>query len=447
MVTGMQIIFGIYILIVAGFAVDILLREMNTYRAMCRIAIIACVPPLGILLYVVDGRRSRIRYRRPSHRHHSGLPQLIHNLCSEPLTLHNRITPLHNADTTYTAIIRAVQRAKRSICLCYYIFIDDRIGRVLCNILERKARAGVKVYVIYDDVGSWRLRRASITRLRRAGVDIRPFKPLWSNLLNGVARRNHRKIAIIDSHIAFTGGINIAERYIDGDSLGRWRDEHLSIEGDAAGRLQRVFARDWARCGGDPRVVQNTDFVHSITNSSPLQIVWNDEDDNRQTLLDTYTATFVRAERTIRISTPYFIPPQGIFDALRIALASGVKVELMIPERGDSRLTALISESYIRAIEQAGASIYRYANGFLHSKVIIIDDQVASVGTANLDYRSLCENLEVSALIYDRKVIAALREQFERDKLECQTTDGQVSNPSVAKRLLGAIARLLSPLL
>lgn len=439
---------GLYIIVVAVFAADVVLHEENPYRAMCRIAIVALIPPLGILLYLIDGRRPPMRYHKPSHPHRQGQTQLVYNLCNEPPTLHNKITPLHNADSTYSAIIGSVQRARESICLGYYIFVDDRVGRVLCNILERKARAGVKVLVIYDAIGSWRLRRSSILRLRRAGVDIRPYKPIrfpW--LRSDIARRNHRKIAIIDSRIAFTGGINIAERYIDGNALGRWRDEHLRIEGEAAQRLQRLFARDWVACGGAAEALPNPKGEHHITNYSSVQILWNDEKDRRYALLDTLTAAILRAERIIRISTPYFIPPQGLFDALRIALASGVRVELMIPERGDSRLTAMVSESYLRTIEQAGADIYRYKNGFLHSKVGLIDDQRAWVGTANMDYRSLCENLEVAALIHDRKVIAELHRQFERDKRECRPSVGNKCHITTSRAIVEGFARLLSPLL
>lgn len=447
----MLLITIIYIVVSLVLATDALMREENPYRAMCRMAAILFVPVVGILLYLLDGRRSSTRYRMPAHGRRHDLSQFVRNACGEPVTAHNSVVPLHDAGATYAAIICALQRARSTILLEYYIFADDRLGRVLCDILERKARAGVSVCVIYDAIGSWGLKRRTISRLRCAGVDVRPFKPLrfpW--IRGGVARRNHRKIAIIDSQVAFTGGINIAKRYIDGDSLGRWRDEHLRIEGDAVERLRQLFIRDWSACGGDTEWLQARCGGHRITDCSPMQIVWNDDAEARQSIQDLFTAAIAEAEESIKISTPYFIPPQGVFDSLRIAAARGVRVEVMTPERGDSRLTTMVTESYLRRIEECGAEVYRYDNGFLHSKMLVIDDKVASVGTANFDYRSLCENLEVMCLSYDPRIIAHLCEQFEQDKSECISRSNgsqDAGRASATAPLLESLARLLSPLL
>lgn len=444
----MLLVILLYVVVAVLFVIDALMREDNTYRVVCRIAVILSVPIIGILLYILDGRRRRLRRAELTQGCRPGLARLVHNSCGEPVTLHNSVEVLHNANATYAAIIGALQRARSSILLDYYIFVDDRLGGTVCDILERKARGGVAVCVIYDAVGSWRLNHRTIVRLRCSGVDIRPFKPMrfpW--ICNGIARRNHRKIAIVDSKVAFMGGINIAKRYIDGNSLGRWRDEHLRIEGDAVERLQRLFMKDWSECGGNAEPLSPRSAKHHVFECSPMQIAWSDECEARQTILDTFTAAIAEAESAIRMSTPYFIPPQGLFDALRVAVGRGVKVELMVPERGDLPLTAMVSESYLRSIEQCGVEVYRYENGFLHSKVLIVDDKVASVGSANCDYRSLCENLEVTCLAYDPRVIAELGEQFELDKRECRATTADRYRPSVARRCVESLARLLSPLL
>ena len=436
-----------YIVVVVGFAIDALIREENPHKALCHLAAIVALPLLGIVLYLLDGRRSR----EPEHPVAEGrgrIPRLVESMCGEPVTYKNSVELLHNADKTYAALIRDIRRSSRSVYLQYYIFIDDRLGRVLCDILERKARNGVRVCIIYDAIGSWSLRRRTIVRLRRAGVEIRPFKPFrfpWFR--SGVARRNHRKIAIIDSRIAFTGGINIAKRYIDGDYLGRWRDEHLRIRGDSVYRLQQIFARDWALCGGGSEQTLQARPKHSVTEYLPMQIAANDEFLSQRALLDLFTALVAGAERVVRISTPYFIPPEGLLDAIRIALASGVRVEVMVPERGDSRLVALVSESFLRRIERAGARVYRYENGFLHSKVVLVDDRIASLGTANIDYRSLCENLEVTALIYDSGVVGSLTEQFDRDKAFCRQGGDERRCRGAISRLGEALLRVLSPLL
>lgn len=453
--SDMAVIITIYIVVVVVLSIDALMRESEPYRAMCRVAALVALPIVGVVLYLLDGQRRREYIGMPASPQHDiatlrerSLARVVGSRCNEPVTLCNSVTPLHNADKTYSALLRAIQRAQRSILLEYYIFIDDRLGRALCEILERKVRAGIEICIIYDDIGSWHLHRSMVRRLRRAGVDIRPFKPFrfpWFR--RGVARRNHRKIAIIDSRIAFTGGINIAKRYIDGNSLGRWRDEHLRIEGDAVNRLHRLFVEDWKSCGGNPDRVSWHDGRHNIENYLPVQIVYSDEWHSRDALLDTFTAAILRAERTIRIATPYFIPPRELFNAIRIALASGVKVELMIPEHGDSRLTAAISEEYVRRITKAGAKVFRYDNGFLHSKVLIIDNRITSIGSANLDYRSLCENYEVTTLIYDRDVALGFVEQFERDKLQCCSDAPQHRGSVVYQRFTDGLLRLLSPLL
>ncbi len=444
----MVVIFTLYILVVAGFILDAVMHGENPYQTLCRIAGIVALPILGMVLYVLDGRRSHTRHKAPSRVQYQGVAQLVRNACGEPVTMHNAVTLLNNADVTYAAIIGALQRARSTILLEYYIFADDRVGRVLCDILERKARTGVRVCVIYDAIGSWGIGRRTLSHLRKAGVEVRPYKPLrfpW--IRGGIARRNHRKIAIIDSQVAFTGGINIAKRYIDGNNLGRWRDEHLRLEGDIVDRLQRLFMRDWSACGDDTASLQIRHKNHSVTECSPVQIAWNDENESRQTIFDLIVASIARANHVIRISTPYFVPPQGVFDALRIALSEGVKVELMVPEHGDSLLTSQVSESYLRRIELCGAKIYRYEKGFLHSKAMIIDDNMASVGTANIDYRSLCENLEVTCLLYDHQVVAHLCKEFENDKTECRNTGSDKKHSPTRASLAEAFARLLSPLL
>lgn len=438
-----------YLLITIAAAATAVMRQRDPYKALLWVLAIISLPVIGLLLYLLTGLRRQCGAPATHRRNGSAVQTIIRSCCGEPVTAYNRLTQLHNADNAYSALISEIQRARRSIHLEYYIFNDDRLGRTLINLLCRKSRAGVEVRIIYDAIGSWRLGRRSISRMRRAGIGIRGFRPLrfpWFR--SGVARRNHRKIAVIDGTTAFVGGINIAKRYIDGNRLGKWRDEHLQLEGDIVGRLQRLFAADWQKVGGEAGDVLRHMPGHRIRSRLPVQIAWNDDGSACATLHDAFTAAIMRADRSIRISTPYFIPPRTLADAIRMAAESGVMVEIMVPERGDSAVTTAASDSFVREMHEAGATIHRYTDGFLHSKLLIVDDSLATVGAANMDYRSLEDNLEVTAFIYDRRSVSLMAERFEADKESCRTIPAGVNAGAGPLRLAAErLARLLAPLL
>ena len=296
------------------------------------------------------------------------------------------------------------------------IIRDDRIGRTIAEILIRKARAGLEVRVIYDAVGSWRLSRTTLRRMHDAGVRTAAFEPVrfpW--FTTRVSRRNHRKIVVTDGRVAFLGGINIAKYYLDGDYMGKWRDEHLRIEGDAVKDLQRLFIADWARVTDECLDLRRYVAPHGIRQRLPIQLAWSEEGPSRLTIAEAFAAAVVRARQRVRICSPYFLPPTLILDALRLAARGGIRVEVMIPTCSDSPFSDLVSDSYVADLLDAGVELYRYDNGFLHAKLVIVDDTLASVGTANMDYRSLTDNLEVTAFIRDRQVVRELSATFDGD--------------------------------
>lgn len=377
------------------------------------------------------------------------LRRLIVRNCGTDVRLHNRVELLHNGNNAFSSLIASLQRASRSIHMEYYIFRDDRIGRTIAEILMRKARAGVEVRVIYDAFGSRGLSRKALDRLRRAGVEVRPYAPIRFPWFTPRAdRRNHRKIVVTDGKTAFLGGINIAKYYLDGNCMGRWRDEHLRIEGDAVADLQRLFIADWERSGGRIADPSGLFAPHRIAGRLPIQIAWSEEGPARHTLAEAFAAAIVRAKHTVRLSSPYFMPPPVVLDAIRIAAHSGVRVAVMIPACSDSPLTDLVSESYVDDLLDAGVELYRYDNGFLHAKVLVADDDTASVGTANMDYRSLQDNLEVTAFLYGRAVVRELAATFDRDLGRCVRigrTDWR--NRPLWRRTLGDLLRLAAPLM
>lgn len=406
---------------------------------------ILCLPVAGVLLYALFGWRRRLR-PRPAASGGFSLEQLIGSGCGTVRREFGRVELLHDGRNAFSSLIAALQRARRSVEMEYYIICDDRIGRTVAALLMRRARAGVAVRVIYDAVGSRCLRPDFVRRMRQAGIDVRPFGPLrfpWFRPSS--QRRNHRKIVIVDGCRALLGGINLARYYLDGNPQGRWRDEHLLIEGGAVADLRRLFAEDWRRAGGAP--LPPAPPCPPIRQRCPLQIAWAGEGPSRHTLVDAFVSVILRAERDIRLCTPYFIPPPAILQALRCAAQGGVRVRAMVPADNGSGVLNRVAESYYDDLFACGVELYRYGEGFLHAKMLLVDERVASVGTANMDYRSLEENEEVTAFLHDRQLVRSLVETFDRDLRSCRRLLPEEWRPAGWSRLAGDLLRLTAPYL
>ncbi len=353
-----------------------------------------------------------------------GRVQRIENIvfagCAVRPTQENRVALLNDASEMYAALIAALHRARRTIDLEYYIFDDDRIGRTISELLIRRARSGVRVRVIYDLLGSWMPAWGMLRKLRKAGVEVRYFRPLKGfRILNWINIRNHRKIAIVDGRVAFLGGINIARRYLDGTELGHWRDEHLKIEGGAAADLQELFCRDWRTVGGKESGRKQKQAASHHPEGQRTLIAWSEEGVSRQVVEQSLVELIRGARHEILLSTPYYIPTPPLRSALSEALRRGVRVELMIPARADLRIATWATESYYRELLALGGRIFRYKTGFLHTKMVLIDRKLSSIGTANLDYRSLRTNWEVAAFIDDKAFGQEIAETFHRDRQNC----------------------------
>lgn len=430
-------------------AVPIVTRQKRVpASAAAWLALILLLPVAGTLLYVIAGYHPHSTPdERPAGRG-DHLGRIITSGCGTRITHRNSVELLHNGNNAFTALIASLQRAVRSIHMEYYIIRDDRIGRTIAEILIRKARAGLEVRVIYDAVGSWRLSRAMLRRMHQAGVETAAYEPVrfpW--FTTRVTHRNHRKIVVTDGKVAYLGGINIAKYYLDGDYMGKWRDEHLRIEGDAVADLQRLFIADWARVRGQTLDSRRYIAPHEIRRQVAIQLAWAEEGPSRLTIAEAFAAAIVRARRRVRISSPYFLPPAMLLDAIRLAARGGVRVQVMIPTCSDSPFTDLISDSYVGDLLDAGVELYRYDNGFLHAKLLIVDDDTASVGTANMDYRSLLDNLEVTAFIRDREVVSQMSATFDEDLTACRRIVRGEWRPAAWRRTLGDALRLVSPLM
>lgn len=412
-VRGMYIALTLHLLWTLGAAAVITRRQRIPASAAAWLALVFLLPVAGTLLYVLAGYRRAVPAAEPCDCRGDAVEQIVARGCGTRPAPRNSVSLLHNGSNAFTALIAALQHAVRSIHMEYYIIRDDRIGRTIAEILIRKARAGLEVRVIYDAVGSWRLSRTTLRRMHDAGVRTAAFEPVrfpW--FTTRVSRRNHRKIVVTDGRIAFLGGINIAKYYLDGDYMGKWRDEHLRIEGDAVKDLQRLFIADWARVTDECLDLRRYVAPHGIRQRLPIQLAWSEEGPSRLTIAEAFAAAVVRARQRVRICSPYFLPPTLILDALRLAARGGIRVEVMIPTCSDSPFSDLVSDSYVADLLDAGVELYRYDNGFLHAKLVIVDDTLASVGTANMDYRSLTDNLEVTAFIRDRETVRLLAATF-----------------------------------
>ena len=332
----------------------------------------------------------------------------------------------------------------------YYIIRDDRIGRTIAEILIRKARAGLEVRVIYDAVGSWRLSRTTLRRMHDAGVRTAAFEPVrfpW--FTTRVTHRNHRKIVVVDGKIGFTGGINVADRYVHGTKFGPWRDTHLRIEGDAVNMLQAIFMTDWYFVSGKELLNDEKYFPKSrIRTRSPMQIASSGPDSDWASIMQAFFAAINKARKSIYISTPYFLPNQAILTALKVAALSGVDVRIILPFRSDSKIVYWASRSYIGEMLDAGIKVYFFCKGFNHSKILIIDDNFCSVGSANMDIRSFEDNFEVSAIMYDPKVAEELTGYFLGDigNSVAVTPESWENRPNL-HAVYESLARLASPLL
>ncbi len=469
-----------YVLITITAAAVIIYDKRDPAKALAWLMAITFIPLAGIILYIVFGRnhrkeklfnrkeikdlehiehlcREQLRdLTNPDLRHNDNIVRntdiitLMLNNNKALLTFRNKIRILNNGKATFQSLFEAVRGARSSIHLEYYIFEDDRIGKRLGAMLMEKARQGVEVRLIYDDVGSWSLKQTYIRKLKAAGIEVCCFMPVafpW--LTSKVNYRNHRKIAVIDGLIGFTGGINIAERYFKGTRFGPWRDTHLKIEGEAVNMLQTVFVTDWYFVSNKRLPADRTYFPKSrIRTESPVQIASSGPDSDWASIMQAYFAAINKARKSIYITTPYFLPNQAILTALRVAALSGIDVRIILPSRSDSKIVYWASRSYIAELLEAGIKVYFYRKGFSHSKLIIIDGEFCSVGSANMDIRSFEDNFEVSAIMYDPKIAEELTGYFMKDidgsTLITKELWDKRSNLHAAYE---SFSRLLSPLL
>lgn len=368
------------------------------------------------------------------------------------LTQDNTIKIFNDGRQKFDALIADMEKAKDHIHIQYYIFRLDGLGTRLLDTLTAKAKQGVKVRLLYDDMGSRGLRKRHFKKFIQAGGEVETFFPSFLPIINPrLNYRNHRKIVVIDGRIGYIGGFNVGDEYIGlSRKFGYWRDTHLRVEGSAVHPLQTRFILDWNQASARHDIEYDEIFFPAIPEkgTTTMQIVSSGPDEEWEQIKDGYLKLINMAKKSIYIQTPYFIPDASFYDAIRIAALSGIDVRVMIPNMPDHPFVYWATYSYAGQLLRTGARVYIYDNGFIHTKMIVIDGEASTVGTANIDVRSFKLNFEINAFIYDKKVSSDLAELFHQDiELSTElTVDIYLSRTKMIKTK-ESIARLLAPIL
>lgn len=384
--------------------------------------------------------------------HQRKLFKLAHKLANNPVSFQTDTKVLTDGKETFAHIKETLNRAKDHIHMEYYIVRDDEIGKEIKQILIEKASEGVEVRFLYDAVGCWKLNKNYMKELQEAGVETVPFAPVrFPVLTHKMNYRNHRKIIIVDTHYAFIGGLNIGDEYLGKSRyFGHWRDTHLLIRGEAIRSLQLIFMRDWYYATGETILKQQFLSPQLPVNhvEGGVQMIASGPDTRWEVLKKLFFTMITSAKRSIWISSPYFIPDEDILSALKIASLSGVDVRLLVPNRPDKWIVFYASRSYFPELLEAGVKIYEYNQGFMHSKLIIVDHEVASIGTANMDMRSFHLNFEANAFLYQTRSVESLVSDYVYD-MEHSTIirDDVFKNRAFLQKVVESTSRLFSPLL
>ena len=474
-------ILGVYVVVAA---LTVFFEESNPDRANLWLFTLLLFPYVGLAAYLFFGpnvqsvphrwrvfRSARRRLKngcgRSAPEAANGLERLLEVSSGAVPTHGNSVRILLDGERTFSAIEEALASARRTIHMEYFSVAHDGLGTRIKDLLIDRARAGVEVRFLYDAVGSWHIGREYVGELRAAGVEVRAFMPVaFARFRSGLNHRDHRKIVVVDGRVGFVGGLNVGDMYLGGDPrMGRWRDTHLRLEGPAVRELDRVFLELWGQCvGGADKTGGKTDEAEcggpesgendgedgkkDVVEGVPVQIASSGPGPAFRAIADGYFQMIASARRRVWITTPYLVPGEALSNALSIAARSGVDVRVVIPSKADHTLVFWASQFNVDTLLRNGVRVFSYKGGFVHAKTMVADSEVASVGTANLDVRSLEINYEVQAFMHSKELAAQLETAFLDDQELCEeeSLSGRRGRPLVQK-VQAAVGRLWSALL
>ena len=465
------VVYTIYAITILGTIVIIITENRNPVKSLAWVLVLAFLPIVGLVFYIFFGQNfkakrmvsRRIKRKLRKRDYHSivnidSLPlseeskqeiRLCHSLFSVPYYSGSHVKIFTSGVDKFKHYLQDLEIAQEYIHIQYYIFEDDKLGNRVKEVLLRCARRGIQIRILYDDVGCWSVKKRFFKEMQDAGIAVRPFLEItFPQLASRINYRNHRKITVIDGKIGYIGGMNIADRYVEGTKWGTWRDTHLRIEGPAVRGLQLLFAVDWSyEC---KEVLSDSRFFPPVADKgkSGIQIAPGGPIGEWSNIAMLFLKAITNAKKNVYIQTPYFLPTESLVKALQTAALAKVDVRLMIPERSDSTVLRFASFSYITEMLRAGVKVYFYQPGILHSKTIIIDDELCSVGSTNFDFRSFEHNFEANAFIYDREVNSEMKRIFLEDQQQCRRIIQHYwRHRPLYQKGIESIMRLLSPVL
>jgi cardiolipin synthase len=434
------IVSSVFLLAVVATIIVVVLENRNPVKTLAWVLVLSFLPVVGLVLYFFFGRDVRKEklisrrgyfrlnkyplaeyYERKSGEDRHQLMRFFRKVNGSLPFDGNAVDIYTTGHRMLSDLLKAIDGARHHIHLQFYIFEDDAVGRLVRDALIRKVKEGVEVRLLYDDVGSWKVKHEFFEQMRVEGVETRGFlKVRFPMFTSKVNYRNHRKVVVIDGCIGFVGGMNIAMRYLKGVSWGEWRDTHIRIEGCAVYGLQVSFLTDWY--AADHSLITSSQYYPEIPvcGESSVQIVTSNPIGGGASIMQGLLVAITNSRKYFYIQTPYLLPTEPILLALKTAALGGVDVRIMIPERADSRITHLATLSYLDELMECGARIYRYQKGFLHSKLMVSDDAISTVGSTNMDFRSFEHNFEVNAFMYDSGTALRMKEIFLADQKDAE---------------------------
>lgn len=464
----------LYELLVVAAIVHVLMDNRQPDRTIAWALIIFFVPFAGIIFYLffgVNTRKERLISKRSmdkltkssmlsfveqrnlkvDKRHRPLVDLYVNQDLSLPFK-DNKTDIFTSGEAFFQSLINDISHAKHHIHIDMYIWEDDTIGNKVADALIAKAKEGVAVRVVYDDVGCWRVSQRFFNRMSREGILVQPFMPVrFPTLTRRVNYRNHRKVIVIDGEVGYIGGMNIADRYVHGIGDQEWRDTMLRIVGGAVYGLQRTFLIDWYFVSRT--LITDSDYYPPVKLQQPndcvAQVVTSSPAADFPNIMQGYVRIIMEAQNYLYIQTPYFMPNEPVLFALKTAALGGVDVRIMVPERCDAFFVEWASRSYLREVVEAGVKVYLYRAGFLHSKTLICDDSIVACGSTNVDFRSFENNFEANIFIYNE--VEALRHKNiflddQRHSISLRRIKKRMRPPFLI-HFWESVVRLFSPLM
>lgn len=476
-------IFWIFVILiyVCLLILIIILEGKRPEKTIGWLLIMAILPPVGIILYVFLGRNWKVNklnkklspkikdlitktMYKINNLNYISLVNLVSNTSDSPLFINNDVTIFRDGIEKFNCLKKQILKAKHHIHLEYYIVKNDDIGNEIKNLLIQKSKEGVKIRFIIDRVGSITIGKKFIYDMKKHDIDVVQYSyflaPILRIINTQINYRNHRKLVIIDGNIGFIGGINIGDEYLGKGKLGYWRDTHIMVQGNFVLGLQAVFIDDFFNIKKANKSKEynflslNREFDKyfpklNSRGNTVMQFMKSGPDSHYSSIMQSTLKMISMAKHHIYITTPYFVPPESIIESLKVASLSGIDVRILFPGCYDHFTVYYASRTYLNEVIKCGAKVYFYdKNSFIHAKVMTIDGEISSIGTANMDIRSYELNYEINSIMYDKKITEQLETMFFNDlTISTLITEKQCNDTSLFIKFIETITRLFSSLL